>query len=156
MNFLELNINSIMSGKTADGVSYLELFLIEYKKTFQLSTVNAGCKKCVADYLEKYKLKFRAMSTNCDYILRKKREGLPVSGGSNEHITNANLTNKLAEMLVERYKNKVENPLEYLFEKYPKEVKEPKKAKTKLGKLDINTAEKKEVVKETTIEENQE
>ena len=119
LNWLETEVNNIVSGVTADGVKYLELFLKDYTKEFN-TKVNPSCNKCIADYLRKYKEKFQAMENSSNYQLHKKREHLQLEFGSNIRVSNANITNKYAETLIARYLPiHGEETLDYLFSKYP-------------------------------------
>lgn len=115
----------VISGKSADNVRYLQLFLSDYAKEFNNTTLNASCKKCIADYLRKYKSKFTIMDNKCDYVLHKKREGMQIEFGSSVFVNNTNITNELAEKLVNKFKSvKGEDfDLGFLFSVFPKETK---------------------------------
>ena len=118
-NFELMSVENIIGGKTADGIRYLELFLREYTDLFS-EQVNAGCNKCIANYLQKYKLKKYEMETNCKYKLQLKYNGLPLAFGSNIRVTNLNITDEYAEALIKRYTEA--NPEFHpslLFDKYP-------------------------------------
>ena len=52
---------------------------------------------------------------NSDYVLKKKREGLPLHFGSSIRVNNGNITNEYALKLMERFEP------EYLFDKFPKQ-----------------------------------
>lgn len=137
-----MTVQNIIGGKTADGVKYLELFLQDYTKLFS-TKVNPNCSKCISGYLNKYKLKIFDMDSNCDYKLRKKFNGIPLSFGSSTFLSNGNLTNKLAEELVKNHKaihakKGTTYNIDNYFEKYPKnwdikdvEEKEAKEVKPK-------------------------
>lgn len=135
LNWLDFNIDGIIGGKTSDGVRYLELFLKDYKKEFNNTTLNANCRKCLNDYLRKYKDKYNIMDSKCDYILHKKREGIQLGFGSSVFVNNNNITNEYAKKLVSKFKKVQGDSFEmsFLFSKYPKEVikkvEEPKKIK---------------------------
>ena len=119
LKWLEMEVNNIVNGVTADGVKYLELFLQDYTKEFN-TKVNPSCNKCVADYLRNYKEKFQAMENSSDYVLHKKREHLQLEFGSNIRVSNANITNEYAEKLTARYLPiHGDETLDYLFSKYP-------------------------------------
>lgn len=126
-NWEGMNIGQIISGKTADNTPYLQLFLQDYSREFNNTTLNASCKSCLSDYLRKYKLKFRNMDNNSDYVLHEKRQGLPLGFGSSIFVTNNNMTDTYAEKLVEKYKKAQGDSfkMDFLFSKYPiQEVKE--------------------------------
>ena len=54
----EYNITYIVGGKTNDNVRLLQLFLIDYKKEFNVTSVNPSCSKCLKGYLEQFKKKY--------------------------------------------------------------------------------------------------
>lgn len=122
-NWLEYDIENIIGGKSADGVSLLELFLKDYAKEFNATTLNASCKRCLVDYLQKYKSKFLIMDSNSKYILHKKREGLPLGFGSNIRVNNNNITDEYAIKLISIFKESLGDSftMDYLFSKFPKE-----------------------------------
>lgn len=119
----EYNIESIVSGKNTDGVSLLELFLKDYSKEFNIKTLNANCKRCLKDYLDKYKSKKKRMDSNCKYILHKKREGLTLSFGSGIYVNNNNINDEYAKKLISKFTSILGDSftMDYLFSKYPKE-----------------------------------
>lgn len=99
--WLDKSIEYVIGGKSSDNVRYLKTFLADYVKEFG-GTPNAGCSKCVKDYLTKYKKKLGSMSkatTNCDYTLKSKYEGLQI-GLTGRTVNNRNITNELAEELL--------------------------------------------------------
>ena len=118
-----MNIEKVIGGKTADNTSYLELFLQDYSREFNNTTLNASCKSCLKDYLRKYKLKYNKMENNSNYVLHEKRQGIPLGFGSSVFVTNSNITDAYANKLVEKYK-KVQGDefkMSFLFSKYPAE-----------------------------------
>ena len=132
LNWLELNTNDIVSKIDANGVRYLELFLQDYTKLFN-KKVNPSCSKCINNYLQEYKEKFMIMENKSNYILHKKREGLPLEFGSKIRVNNANITNEYAQKLIKKYMPiHGENTLNYLFQKYPT-VNEKVKESTELS-----------------------
>lgn len=145
-NWENMNIEQIIGGKTADNTRYLQLFLKDYSKEFNITTLNAGCNKCIKDYLRKYKSKFNNMDNNSNYVLHKKREGIQLGFGSSVFVNNDNITDKYAEQLIKRYKKSHESKgevfeLSYLFCKFPKEeikpvetTQVPKKKRTRKNK----------------------
>ena len=122
-NWLDYKIESIVGGKSSDGASLLGLFLKDYSREFNITTLNASCKKCLNGYLQNYKSKFRKMDSNCKYILHKKREGLQLGFGSNIFVNNNNITDEYANKLIRKFKTVKGDGfcMDYLFSKYPKE-----------------------------------
>ena len=99
--WLDKSIEFVIGGKSPDNVRYLKLFLADYVTEFG-GTPNAGCAKCVKDYLKKYNKKLESMSktkTNCSYELKSKYEGLQI-GLTGRTVNNRNITNELAEELL--------------------------------------------------------
>lgn len=146
----EYNITYIVGGKTNDNVRLLQLFLIDYKKEFNVTSVNPSCSKCLKGYLEQFKKKYTTMEkTQSQYRLKKRYQNIPLRNdgeGYNVMVNNNNLTDEYAEILLERY------PKEKIFELFPDEsfeVKEPKAKKNK-------KAEVVEQEVEQTTEETQE
>lgn len=120
--WLEIDSERLMNGVTKEGVRYLKLFLIDYKNIFGVNNLNASCSSCIRTYHSNYKQKFKDMENSCNYKLKNKYNGLPLSFGSQIYVTNNNITDEYAEKLLERYEKDV------IFEKYPKEKKEVKEA----------------------------
>lgn len=122
-NWLDYKIESIVGGKSADGASLLELFLKDYAREFNITTLNASCKKCLNNYLQNYKSKFRKMDSNCKYILHKKREGIQLEFGSSVFVNNNNITDEYAKKLIRKFEKAkgASFCMDYLFSKYPKE-----------------------------------
>lgn len=136
-NWNEYTIENIISGKSADGVSLLELFLKDYAKEFNISTLNANCKRCLKDYLDKYKSKKRRMDSNVKYILHKKREGIPLDFGSGIYVNNNNINDEYAKKLIRKFTDILGDKftMDYLFSKYPKDdVKEVNDSEVKVVK----------------------
>lgn len=102
MDFTNMDASSIATGVDSDGTAYLQKFLIEYTKLFP-GTVNPSCSKCLQDYVNKYK---KAMSKtelhpeNSGYKLKAMYEGIPLEFGSQVMVTNANLTDEYAKILL--------------------------------------------------------
>lgn len=121
MNWHNIGLSLILTGKTDNGEAFLKLFLKDYVSLTHES-VNATCQKCIKSYFDKY-IKLTTMSENkSNYKLHPKREGLQLKFGSNIHVTNNNLTDEYAEILIARYKElKPDFELSYLFSEYPKE-----------------------------------
>ena len=115
-----INFNTIIGGIAPDGVLYLKTFLIDYKEEFHVEVVNPSCQKCIKNYHEEFIKKYKIMNNQCDYVLRKKREGLPLHFGSSIRVNNGNITNEYAKILLEKFE------ADYLFDVYPKEEKKQK------------------------------
>lgn len=138
-----LDIGTIISGTSADNVPYLKLFLIDYKREFNVEVVNAACQKCINQYHKDFIKKYSPMESTSQYKLLSKREGIPLEFGSNIFVTNKNITDKYAEKLIKRFKDaKPDFRMEDLFESFPKEQPKaepaqesaPKKERTKKRK----------------------
>jgi hypothetical protein len=110
-----LDTNAILSSSTPDGVRYLELFLKEYSITTGETNLNAGCRKCIANYLITYqKIKGKMDNANkSQYRLKEKYNNISLEFGSNVFVNNLNLTDEYAEILLKLHKK------EDLFEVYP-------------------------------------
>lgn len=120
----EINVESIIGGKTSDNVSLLKLFLIDYKREFSVETVNAACPKCIVSYHREFITKYRKMENQSQYTLHKKREGLQLEFGGSLLITNQNITDRYAEKLIKRFKELNKDfKIDDLFETYPTEIK---------------------------------
>lgn len=122
IQFEFLDANAVLSNVTPNGVRYLEIFLNEYEKLTGEKDINAGCDKCITNYLTTFKkLKFKMENKNkSKYRLKEKYNNIPLEFGSNVFVNNNNLTDKYAQKLLKVY------PKEQIFEVYPtgKTVKE--------------------------------
>lgn len=119
-----MDVGTIISGVSADNVPYLKLFLIDYKREFNVEVVNASCQKCINQYHKDFIKKFSPMESNSQYKLLSKREGIPLEFGSNIFVTNKNITDEYAEKLIQRFTSvKADFKLCDLFEIYPVEMK---------------------------------
>lgn len=116
-----LSNDEIINGKNADGVSYLGLFLNDYTIRFKpTEPIYAGCRRCLNDYIYKYK-NFKDMEvTNSSYKLKLMFEGITLFG-TGLVITNKNLTDKIAKKLLAEHPHGKE-----LFDFIPEEVVAPK------------------------------
>lgn len=114
-----MSFDLILSGKSAQGESYLKEFLKDYTALTH-EVVNAQCVKCLKRYYKKY-INLTAMSENTsNYRLHKKREGMQLAFGSSIIVTNNNITDEYAEALIKRFsKTKPDFCPSYLFSKYP-------------------------------------
>ena len=104
IDFVNMDVSTLSALKTAEGVPFLQLFLQEYRKVFN-ETVNAGCSKCINNYLIKYKRKMAQKTENPEnsgYRLKAKYENIPLEFGSPVLINNTNLTDAYAEKLLSR------------------------------------------------------
>jgi hypothetical protein len=117
MDWTKIELSNLITGYDSNGVRFLSLFLKEYTQEFSES-VNAGCNKCIAEYLTKYKLKFKVMENKSDYILKKKYEGLSLNDHSSVMVNNDNITNDYAKELLKRFS------AETIFDVFPKKEKE--------------------------------
>ena len=122
IQFEFLDADAVLSNVTPNGVRYLEIFLNEYEKLTGEKDLNAGCNRCIANYLTTFKtIKFKMKNTNkTKYVLKEKYNNIPLEFGSNIFVSNQNLTDKYAQKLLKVY------PKEQIFEVYPidKTVKE--------------------------------
>lgn len=122
LNWTEIKIENIIGGVSSDGVSYLDLFLEDFKKVFNVKNPNKNCNTCIREYYKRYTQRLHEMETNCKYILHKKYNGLPleISGkNSSISVTNSNITDAYAKILLKRFKDPSK-----VFSTYPKELPE--------------------------------
>jgi len=120
MQWHTMKIETIIGGKTADNISYLKLFLIDYKNEFHVENVNASCQKCISSYHTEFIKKYSKMENVSKYKLLPKREGLQLEFGSSIFVSNRNLTDEYAETLTARFKEvKKDFKMSDLFEIYP-------------------------------------
>ena len=111
--WLNIELSNLITGYDSNGVRFLSQFLQDYTLVFSES-VNAGCNKCLSNYLLKYKLKFQVMENTSKYILKKKYEGISLNDTSSVMVNNRNITDEYAQELLLRFK------AEEIFEAYPK------------------------------------
>jgi hypothetical protein len=110
MNFLEISDEKIFNDK-----NLLKEFLSYYSKIAGEINLNASCLKCISTYKQKI---LNIMNTeNKNYILNEKYNGLFFE---TDHITNANITDKIAKRIILKYVNET-NPITEIFAKYPTE-----------------------------------
>lgn len=110
MNFLEISDEKIYNDK-----NLLKEFLSYYSKITGEINLNASCLKCISTYKQKI---LNIMNTeNKNYILNEKYNGLFFE---TDHITNANITDKIAKRIILKYVNET-NPITEIFAKYPTE-----------------------------------
>ncbi|SOC79821.1 hypothetical protein SAMN06296241_1358 [Salinimicrobium sediminis] len=106
MDWREIDKAAIFTGKDENGNRYLSQFLKDYKDTFHPDMINAGCSKCLEDYYQKFIKHLSTMSkkdTNSGYKLRAKYNGIPLEFGSPVQVSNANLTDELAQKLLKNH-----------------------------------------------------
>lgn len=117
IDFENLDTNAVLRSVTSDGVRYLELFLKEYSRTTGTpeNKLNAGCTNCISEYLKNYKLIRGKMAETKNYRLKTKYNGIALKFGSHIFVTNENINDEYAKILLERFK------AEDIFEVYPKE-----------------------------------
>lgn len=110
MNFLEISDEKIFNDK-----NLLKEFLSYYSKITGEINLNASCLKCISTYKQKI---LNIMNTeNKNYILNEKYNGLFFE---TDHITNANITDRIAKRIILKYVNET-NPITEIFAKYPTE-----------------------------------
>ena len=131
LNWENISTEKVISGVTADDVSYLKLFLADYSREFKLKTVVAGCRNCIADYHKKYTIRMKAKNNECQYRLKDKYNGIQLEQGSSVMVNNGNITNEYGETLLQ-------NRGAQIFAKLPTEpivkstdAPKPKRARTK-------------------------
>jgi hypothetical protein len=110
MNFLEISDEKIFNDK-----NLLKEFLSYYSKITGEINLNASCLKCISTYKQKILNIMNAENKN--YILNEKYNGLFFE---TDHITNANITDKIAKRIILKYVNET-NPITEIFAKYPTE-----------------------------------
>lgn len=94
----DYNIEQIIGGVAPDGTRYLKLFLQDYTKIFK-EQVCANCQAKLQGYLKKYTIKMKAKDNNCQWRLKEKYNGIQLEPCSSVFLTNATLTDELAERL---------------------------------------------------------
>lgn len=139
MDFTTMDISTITTGKTGDGVRYLELFLQEYTRTFNES-VNAGCSKCIQSYITKYQNKMKESENTSAYRLQPKYENIPLEFGSAVLVNNGNITDEYAKKLLKSHPRGEE-----LFAKMPEAKVEPKAQPAKKGNAKKLPADKQDI-----------
>lgn len=120
IDWRELDKVTIFNGKDENGNRYLSQFLKQYRETFGVHEINAGCERCLNDYYTKFIKYLNTMSNEkqeCKFKLKKKYEGIQKEFGSREFVTNANLTDETAMFLLENHARGKE-----LFSEIPKEL----------------------------------
>lgn len=86
-------------GSIVNDRALLLEFSNDYAKHF--GRLNIGCKKCIAEAFRKLiNLKTNNMKTECNYLLKKKYEGVFFEG---KPIRNGDLTDKLSERLLKKH-----------------------------------------------------
>jgi hypothetical protein len=139
MRFEDMDVSTIASGVTTDGVRYLQLFLAEYTSIFS-ETVNPSCNKCLSNYLSKYKryVMSKSNQNTSGYVLHAKYENIPLEFGSPILVNNTNITEEYAQTLLsqdegERYFSTIPDGSEAK-PKAPAKTKAPAKPKATKAK----------------------
>lgn len=135
-NWEQFNIDTVFAASNGEGVRYLGLFLKDYREVFG-GTVNAGCKRCINNYLQKFKsyMKTKKPNSESQYVLKPKYEGLQI-GLTGVFVNNKNITDDLAKKLL-----KVHAP-EKIFAKYPVQERETAAEKKAREAAEKETADK--------------
>ena len=97
-----MNIEQIIGGVAPDGARYLKLFLTDYTKVFKGENVCANCTSKLTGYLKKYTIKMKSKDNTCQWRLKEKYNGIQLEPCSSVFLTNATLTDELAQKLYER------------------------------------------------------
>ncbi len=90
----------ILSGRGAGNIPLLQTFLIDYKDLTGATSVNAGCRSCIIDYIRTYKLKIRTMSKTKSkdkkpkFVVKEKYLGAPLGFGTGLFINTKFPSNK--------------------------------------------------------------
>lgn len=128
IQFEFLDADAIQSNVTPNGVRYLEIFLNEYSELTGEKDINAGCNRCIANYLTTFKkIKFKMKNPNkCKYVLKEKYNNIPLEFGSNIFVNNSNITDEYAATLLKVHK--AENIFDEVGVPKPKRAKRRPKA----------------------------
>lgn len=104
-DWLKIDKAAIFTGKDENGNRYLSQFLKDYQDTFHPDMINAGCLRCLEDYYKTFIKHLSTMSKkeSTGYQLKEKYNGIPLEFGSPVYVSNANLTDELAEKLLKRH-----------------------------------------------------
>jgi len=100
VNWENETIENIIGGKSSDNISLLKLFLTDYSKKFNKTSLNASCWNCIRDYHKEWINSIKEMENTCKYRLYKKFEGISLGFGSSVCVNNANITDELAQELI--------------------------------------------------------
>lgn len=106
IDWLGYTLDGIVSGKTADGVRLLELFLNDYKAKFNVNTVCGTCPNKLKDYYRKLTQSKKSNTMESQFRLKAKYQNIPLRNtgeGYNVNVNNGNLTDEKAIILLERY-----------------------------------------------------
>lgn len=117
-NWEDLSLENIIVGTSDNGVSFLKLFLIDYSKQFNNFALNPSCRRCLVGYHKDWiNIKRKKNMSNSNYKLKAEYKQIALRNfgdGYNFLVTNENITDEYALILLERF------PAEKIFEKYPK------------------------------------
>ena len=109
MNWLGLDKETIFKDNDADGNRYLNQFLRDYERIFNITDLEMG-----------------NTTEPKEYQLKPKYNGIPLKFGSSVMVTNTNITKEYAKFLIKNHPRG-----EGLFNVLPKpEVKKPKPTAT--------------------------
>ena len=119
IDWLQYTPDQIKNEANEQGVRLLSLFSSDYKAVTG-KTLCASCRG-LREKINEYHQKKIEMDTKekCDYKLKKMYEGIPLEFGSQVHVSNRNLTNKLAKQLIAKHPKGVA-----LFEVFPEAAAE--------------------------------
>lgn len=104
-DWLNIDKETIFTGKDENGNRYLSQFLRDYSQAFPGTDPNAGCRKCLEDYYTKliqHISIMRRVKNTSGYVLKAKFEGIPLKFGSPILVNNANITEAYAKELLKR------------------------------------------------------
>jgi hypothetical protein len=112
-----LSTEQIKTGKNAEGVPYLTLFLQDYTQRFKpTEPLFPNCGKCLNTYIQKYKNYTPMEKIKSKYKLKLMFEGITLFG-TGLVITNETLTDEIGEQLLNEHPHGVA-----LFDEIPKKV----------------------------------
>ena len=116
MNWLRFDKDTIFEGKDAHGNRYLNQFLNDYERVFNITDFNAGCKKCLDEYYNKLITHLQMGNTTEPkvYQLKAKYNGIPLKFGSSILVNNLNITKEYAEELIKNHPRGID-----LFDAFP-------------------------------------
>ena len=115
----QLDKSTVFDGKDEDGRRYLNIFLKQYKDTFNVIEINAGCERCLNEYYTNFIKYLNTMQNkkqvNSKYVLKLKYNGIQKEFGSQEIVTRKNMTDELGDFLFNNHPRGA-----MLFEELPK------------------------------------
>ena len=105
MDWLSVDKDTVFNGSDAHGNRYLNQFLADYERIFDLKDLNAGCKNCLNNYYSNL-IKHLNMGNTTEskaYQLKEKYNGIPLKFGSPVLVNNGNITKEYAEELIKNH-----------------------------------------------------